>query len=99
MSKRTLSMTEAGLLACLRNGELYGRDIRREYRRRVARAIPYGSLYTTLSRMEAKGLVKSRMGESVHSRGGNRRKYFEMTGRGVRALDAWETSMAAMVRA
>lgn len=81
---------EAVILSILINGERYGREIRNEYEKRNSRKMPLGSLYTTLMRMGQYGFVKSRMGESSHERGGNRRKYFRMTGLGVRALEAYE---------
>lgn len=91
MAKERLpSQRQAIILSILINGEKYGREIRNEYEERTHRKMPLGSLYTTLSRMEGYGFVKSRMGESAHERGGNRRKYFEITGAGQRAFDAFE---------
>ena len=46
-----------------------------------------GGLYTTLHRMEEKGLIQSRWGESTEVRQGARRKYYKVTGLGVRALN------------
>lgn len=92
---------EAVLLSCLINGEKYGRELRTEYEERCGRAIPLGSLYTTLDRMEDKGFLKSRFGESVHERGGNRRKYYRITGHGAAALDAyelWAASVAGVLK-
>jgi len=84
------SQREAAILSILINGEKYGREIRNEYEERTGRQLPLGALYVTLGRMESGGLVASRMGESVHERGGNRRKYFKMTGLGERALALFE---------
>lgn len=84
------SQREAVILSIIINGEKYGREIRNEYEERTSRKLPLGSLYVTLSRMEDSGLVDSRMGDSVHERGGNRRKYFSITGLGERALSAFE---------
>jgi DNA-binding PadR family transcriptional regulator len=88
------SQREAAILSILINGEKYGREIRNEYEERTGRSLPLGALYVTLSRMEDGGLVNSRMGESVHERGGNRRKYFKMTGLGEHALSAFEAYIA-----
>jgi PadR family transcriptional regulator PadR len=43
-------------------------------------------VYTTLERLEQKGLVRSRIGEPTAERGGRRRKYFELLPMGARAL-------------
>ena len=91
MAKEKLpSQREAVVLSILINGEKYGCEIRNDYEKRTRRKMPLGSLYTTLSRMEGYGFVKTRMGESSHERGGNRRKYFRVTGMGERALTAFE---------
>jgi len=84
------SQREAAILSILINGEKYGREIRNEYEERIGRKMPLGSLYITLNRMEGYGFVRSWMGESVHERGGNRRKYFEMTAHGSRAFDVYQ---------
>lgn len=78
---------EAVVLAALLHGERYGRQIRDEYARRTGQDMPLGSLYTTLDRMEEKGLVRSRTGESNPDRGGNRRKYYKLTAAGVEAFN------------
>ncbi len=84
--ERVPSQRQAVILSILINGEKYGRKIRNEYEKRTRRKMPLGSLYTTLNRMETYGLVKSRMGESTHERGGNKRKYFRITACGERAI-------------
>ena len=89
------SQREAAILSILINGEKYGREIRNEYEERTDCQLPLGALYVTLSRMEDSGFVESRMGESVHERGGNRRKYFKMTGLGERALAAYDEYILA----
>jgi PadR family transcriptional regulator, regulatory protein PadR len=92
---RIPSQREAAILSILINGEKYGREIRNQYEERTERQLPLGALYVTLSRMEDSGLIESRMGESVHERGGNRRKYFKMTGLGERALAAYDAYILA----
>ena len=85
------SQREAVILASLINGEKYGREIRNAYEHETKRKMPLGSLYVVLGRMEDKyGFIKSRMGESGHKYGGNRRKYFKITGLGETALRAYE---------
>ena len=86
--------TEAAILAILLNGERYGLEIREQYHKRTGHRMPYGSLYTTLHRIEDKGFIRARYGASTHRRGGNRRKYFSLTAKGSSALDALERWMA-----
>ncbi len=85
--------TEAVLLACLLNGERYGRELREEYGKRTGRPLPFGSLYVVLERMERAGLVGSRMSGYSRERGGNRRRYFRLRAEGRRALDALSTAI------
>jgi DNA-binding PadR family transcriptional regulator len=88
---------EAVILAILMNGERYGRDIRDQYEERVGRSMPLGSLYVTLDRMEQKGFLRSRMGECSHERGGNRRKYYRLTGAGEAALTYSQRCLGVVV--
>lgn len=81
---------EAVILDILINGERPGRDIRNEYEGRTSRKIPLGSLYTTLTRMEASGFVTSRMGGTTPERRGYPRKFFSITGTGERALNSYQ---------
>ena len=50
------------------------------------RDVAAGSIYITLDRLEAKGLVTSRRGESTPERGGRAKTYYQITGKGVRAI-------------
>ena len=45
-----------------------------------------GALYTTLDRLEEKGLVGSKYGDPTPERGGRAKRYFTVTPRGVRAV-------------
>lgn len=45
-----------------------------------------GSLYTTLDRLDKKGLLSSRFSDPFAQRGGRSRRYFKLTGKGRRAL-------------
>ena len=75
------------LLALLRLGEdAYGVAIRREIEERTDRSISIGALYTTLQRMEGKGLVRSTIGDPTPERGGRRKKYYSLEADGSRAL-------------
>ena len=66
--------------------EAYGATIRREIEARTARRLSISPVYTTLERLEQKGLVRSWVGEPTPARGGRRRKYFALRPAGARAL-------------
>ena len=87
------------LLALVRLGaDAYGATVRREIEARAGRAVSISAVYTTLERLEQKGLVRSWVGEPTAERGGRRRKYFELLPAGARALKlAYQafTSMSA----
>ncbi len=90
--------TEALILAILSGPERYGAEIRRRYEKRTGRLMAAGSLYATLHRMEAKGLLKSRMAKSAGRAGGNRRRYDALAAKGTRALRAMRIWMGQMMR-
>jgi PadR family transcriptional regulator PadR len=72
---------ELVLLAILSQGEnAYGVTIRQALEEATARSITVGSLYTTLSRLEDKGLVQSRVGEPTAERGGRAKKHYRVNG-------------------
>jgi PadR family transcriptional regulator PadR len=75
------------LFALFRLGrDAYGVTIRREIRDRTGREVSIGSVYTSLQRMEKRGLVTARMGTPTPERGGRRKKHYEITPDGVTAL-------------
>jgi DNA-binding PadR family transcriptional regulator len=75
------------LLAVLRLGsEAYAVPILEHIERQAGRRIARGALYTALDRLEAKGCLRSRLGEPLAERGGRARRYFTVTAAAVRAL-------------
>ena len=75
------------LLAILRLGdEAYGVTIRREIAECTEREPAPGALYTTLDRLEEKGLVSSTYGDPTPERGGRAKRYFTVTPAGIRAV-------------
>src|SRR5215470_15830038 len=75
------------LLALVRLGpDAYGATVRREIETRAGRRVGISAVYTTLERLEQKGLVRSRIGEPTGERGGRRRKHFELLPIGVRSV-------------
>lgn len=84
------------LLALARLGdEAYGVTIRETLRDRAGRRASFGAIYSTIRRLEAKGLVRSFKGEPEAVRGGRAKKYVALTARGRAAL---RSSHAAIVR-
>jgi PadR family transcriptional regulator, regulatory protein PadR len=78
---------QIALLAILRLGEdAYGVAIRSEIASCTGREPTPGALYTTLDRMEEKGLVRSWLGEATAQRGGRAKRYFAVTRVGKAAV-------------
>jgi len=77
------------LLAVLRLGdEAYAVPILEQIEHQTGRKVARGALYTALDRLEAKGCLRSRVGEPLPERGGRARRYFTVTPAAVRALKA-----------
>jgi len=75
------------VLAILRLGDgAYGVTIRREIAVCTDREPAPGALYTTLDRLEEKGLVTSTYADPTPERGGRAKRYFTVTAPGVRAV-------------
>lgn len=75
------------LLAILRLEEnAYGVSIREEITRCTEREPSPGALYTTLDRLEERGLVSSEFGDPTPQRGGRAKRFFKVTASGVAAV-------------
>jgi PadR family transcriptional regulator, regulatory protein PadR len=66
----------------------YAVTIREALERQTAEPVARGALYTTLARLEDKGLVRSRMGEPLPVRGGKARRFYALTAAGESALQS-----------
>jgi PadR family transcriptional regulator PadR len=85
------------LLALIRLGEdAYGVTVRREIEERTGREVSIGAAYATLDRMEAKGLVRSRVGEPTVARGGRAKRNFSITARGIAAVNRTHDALSKM---
>ena len=84
------------LLGVLRLGaDAYGAAIRQEIHARSGRDVSINAVYTTLDRLERKGLLRSQVGKPTPQRGGRRRKFYAMRPAGVAALrDAYRAFTA-----
>ena len=85
------------LLALLRLGERsYGVPILEEIAARTGRTVSRPAVYIALRRLEAKGLVKSRLGDPTPERGGRAKRYFTLTAAGHRQLHASREALLSM---
>ena len=74
------------LTAAVRLGEdAYGAAIRQEIEDTTQRRCSIGALYTTLDRLETKGLLKTWMAEATPQRGGRSKRRVRVTGKGIQA--------------
>jgi DNA-binding PadR family transcriptional regulator len=85
------------LLALARLGDdAYGVTIRETLRERAGRRASFGAIYSTLRRLEAKGLVRSFRGDPEPVRGGRAKKHVVLTARGQAALRQTHTAFSRM---
>lgn len=63
----------------------YGAAIREEIESNTGRQCSIGALYTTIDRLETKGLLKTWMGEATAERGGRAKRMVEVTAEGAAA--------------
>jgi PadR family transcriptional regulator, regulatory protein PadR len=70
--------------------------IRQEIERRVQRTVSSGALYTALDRLEARGFVRSALGEPTAVRGGKRRRFYTVQPAGAQALTRAYDAMQKM---
>jgi DNA-binding PadR family transcriptional regulator len=72
------------LSAAARLGEAaYGAAIQQDLQARAGRRCSTGALYTTLDRLESKGLIETWMGNATAERGGRRKRMVRVTARGA----------------
>jgi PadR family transcriptional regulator PadR len=69
------------------HGNAYGVTIKDEIEQRLDREVTVGALQITLRRLESKGFLKSKPGESTESRRGRPKLLFEITAYGKKALE------------
>lgn len=98
MNKVNLDLTtnELKILYSIFNEAKYGLEII-ETVKKTGGIIFLGSLYNIMSRLEKRNLVESYLGEDTSERGGNRRKYFKITGKGQTAVEQAELVFMSMM--
>ena len=87
------------MLAALRLGSegAYTVSITNDIARRTGRSVRRANVYTTLQRLEAKGLVSTRLGDPRPERGGRARRLVTVTPTGMAAARATTATIDAMV--
>ena len=87
------------MLAACRLGpqEAYTVSIAEDIARRTGRSVRRANVYTTLQRLESKGLVSTELGDSRPERGGKPRRLVTVEPDGLAAVRATTSAINAMV--
>jgi DNA-binding PadR family transcriptional regulator len=75
-----------------------GPAIRRTIEAKTNRTLSPGAVYTALSRLEARGFVRSELGDPTPERGGKRKRHYRLRPTGAAALRTTESALARMAR-
>ena len=87
------------LSAAARLGDdAYGAKIREEVAGATGDRCSLGALYTTLDRLEAKGLIKTWMGDPTPQRGGRPKRMVRITAKGIQAAAHFYTAVTRVSR-
>lgn len=88
MTPRPLGEFELAVLLCVHHlgDDAYGASVRRAVSQRLDRDCSVGAVYTTLQRLEDKGLVESWTSDPTPMRGGRAKRCFSVTAAGTRAI-------------
>ena len=78
--------------------EAYGAAMLQEIERSTTRKCSIGALYTTLDRLEAKGMIKTWMGQPTAERGGRAKRMVRVNAKGIEAATAFYQAMLTVSR-
>lgn len=67
--------------------EAYGVAVMDEIEKQAGRSLNISAVHSVLTRLEEKGLLKSKMSDPTEERGGRRKRIFLLTAAGKRALE------------
>ena len=85
------------LLAVLRVGDhAYGVSIANEIERTGGRTVLLAAIYTALDRLEENSLVTSSYGDPTPERGGRAKRFFKVTGKGLKAVKETQRAFTAL---
>src|ERR1700730_12352341 len=76
----------------------YGAAIRVEIEATTRRKCSMGALYTTIDRLETKGLLRTWMGDATPQRGGRAKRMVRVTPKGVRAAKGFYDAVMGVSR-
>ena len=87
------------MLTIIRLGEnAYGVPISQEIEQQTGRSVSYGTVYSTLERLQKKGFVASNLGDATPERGGRAKRYFRATSTGLRTVRDTKQSLIRLWR-
>jgi DNA-binding PadR family transcriptional regulator len=79
---------QAVLLGIVRLGDgAYGRAILKDVQDHLLRPVAPGAVHATLTRLEARGLIASRLGTGTPDRGGRARRFYRLLPKGLHSLN------------
>jgi PadR family transcriptional regulator PadR len=78
--------------------DAYGVSIREEIERTTGRKCSLGALYTTIERLEKKGLLHTWMGDATPERGGRSKRMVRVTAKGVEAAKSFYEAVMRISR-
>lgn len=98
MSRDTLGdFEQLVLLACLRlSDSAYTVSILNEIQERTGRRVAHSAVYVALKRLEGRGMVASRVGESTAERGGRAKRFFRVLPAAIPELTRARDHLMAM---
>jgi PadR family transcriptional regulator PadR len=98
MSRESLGNFELMVLLALigLGDDAYGVPIAEVLTKTLGREVAAASVYAALERLAHKELVTSRMGESMPERGGRARRYFRISGAGLREVRATRSALTTL---
>lgn len=74
------------LVVAAQHDQAYGLSVTMAIEEQLKRTVKLSSVHTSLYRLEEKGLVLSRVGDTTTERGGRKKRHFVITEQGKRAL-------------
>lgn len=87
------------MLTVIRLGEgAYGVPISREIEQQTGRDVAFGTVYSTLERLQQKGFVRSDLGDATPERGGRAKRYFRVTPTGLRTVRETKENLSRLWR-
>ncbi len=76
------------ILSGILGEEAYAFKIAEEFESQTGRSVSIGAVHSTLTRLEGKGFLKSKMGKSTAERGGRRKRIYTITAYGRKTVVA-----------